>query len=128
MKSQPKNKSKKLVCPKAGTATSSPVDKTASQSINIVNTMLWMKRNAYQESTIAKVAKLLRHLKRRCNATKPEEVKLFVSEKNCSDGHKENLIEAYACYMKSINQEWEQPFYRRYSKKRKAPKEVISQN
>jgi hypothetical protein len=128
MKSQPKNKSKKLVCPKAGTATSSPVDKTASQSINIVNTMLWMKRNAYQESTIAKVAKLLRHLKRRCNATKPEEVKLFVAEKNCSDGHRENLIESYACYMKSINQEWEQPFYRRYSKKRKAPKEVISQN
>ena len=112
-----------------GTATSSPVYSTASQSnMNIFNTMLWMKRNAYQESTIAKVAKLLRHLKRRCNATKPEEVKLFVSEKNCSDGHRENLIESYACYMKSINQEWEQPFYRRYSKKRKAPKEVISQN
>jgi hypothetical protein len=92
--------------------------------MNIVNTMLWMKRNAYQESTIAKVAKLLRHL-RNCNTTKPEEVKLYMSRKNCSDAHKENLIEAYACYMKSINQEWEQPFYRRYSKKRKAPKEAL---
>jgi hypothetical protein len=37
MKNQPKSKSKKLVCPKAGTATSSPVDRTASQSnMNIV--------------------------------------------------------------------------------------------
>lgn len=108
-----------------GTATSSPLDKTASQfNMNIVNTMLWMKRNAYQESTIAKVAKLLRHLKRNCNTAKPEEVKLYVSKKNCSDAHKENLVEAYACYMKSINQEWEQPFYRRYSKKRKTAKLV----
>ena len=93
--------------------------------MNIVNTMLWMKRNAYQESTIAKVAKLLRHLRRKCNTGKPEEVKLYVSRKPCSDAHKENLIEAYACYMKSINREWEQPFYRRYSKKRKAPKEAL---
>jgi len=109
-----------------GTATSSPVYNTASQSnMNIVNTMLWMKRNAYQESTVTKVAKLLRHLKRNCNTGKPEEVKLYVSGKNCSDAHKENLIEAYACYIKSINQEWEQPFYRRYSKKRKAPKEAL---
>ena len=109
-----------------GTATSSPVDRTASQSdMNIVNTMLWMKRNAYQESTIAKVAKLLRHLKRNCDTNKPEEVKLYISEKNCSDAHKENLVEAYACYMKSVNQEWEQPFYARYSKKRKAPKEPL---
>ena len=48
MKPQSKTKSKKLVCPTAGTATSSPVDKTASQSnMNIVNVMLWMKRSAY---------------------------------------------------------------------------------
>ena len=109
-----------------GTATSSPVDRTASPTdMNIVNVMLWMKRNAYQESTIAKVAKLLRHLQRNCNTAKPEELKLYVSKKNCSDAHKENLIEAYACYMKSINKKWEQPFYQRYSKKRKAPKEPL---
>jgi hypothetical protein len=47
MKNKPKRESKNLLCPKAGTATSSPVDKTASQSnMNIVNVMLWMKRNA----------------------------------------------------------------------------------
>jgi hypothetical protein len=35
--------------------------------MNIVNIMLWMKKNAYEESTIKKVAKLLRHLKKNCN-------------------------------------------------------------
>jgi len=87
--------------------------------------MLWMKRNAYQDSTIAKVAKLLRHLQRNCNTAKPEEVKMYVAKKNCSNAHKENLIEAFACYMKSINQKWKQPFYKRYSKKRKAPREPL---
>jgi hypothetical protein len=83
----------KLLCPKAGTATSSPIDKTASPTdMNIVNTMLWMKRSAHQECTITKVAKLLRRLKRNCNTTKPGEVKLYVYKKNCSDAHKENLI------------------------------------
>ena len=44
---------KKLLCPKAGTATSSPAIRTSSPSnLNIVNVMLWMKRNAYEETTI----------------------------------------------------------------------------
>jgi DNA polymerase-3 subunit alpha len=38
---------------------------------------------------------------------------------------KENLIEAYAIYMRSINQERNQPFYERYDKKRRAPKEAL---
>ena len=36
----------KILCPKAGTATSSPTVTTTSQSdMNIVNVMLWIKRN-----------------------------------------------------------------------------------
>ena len=36
-----------------GTATSSPADNTAFETdMNIVNVMLWMKKNAYEESTI----------------------------------------------------------------------------
>lgn len=55
----------KLLCPKAGTATSSPTDKTASQSnMNIVNVMLWMKRNAYEDPTIKTIRLYyLRHFK-----------------------------------------------------------------
>ena len=105
-----------------GTAPSSPVDNTASQSdMNIVNVMLWMQRNAYEESTIRKVAKLLRHLKKNCNTGNPEDVKLYISKKTCSNGHKENLIEAYAVYMRSENRTWNQPFYQRYDKKLRAP-------
>jgi hypothetical protein len=78
-----------------GTATSSPVDRTTSPThMNIVNVMLWMKRNAYEESTIRKVAKLLRHLRKNCNTQEPEEVKLYIANKTCGNRHKENLVEA----------------------------------
>jgi integrase len=87
--------------------------------------MLWMQKNAYEPSTIRKVAKLLRHLQKNCNALDPENVKLYVSKKQCGNGHKENLIEAYAIYLKSRNTQWEQPFYQRYDKKRRAPKERL---
>jgi hypothetical protein len=40
-----------------------------------------MKRNAYADSTIKKVAKLLRHLKKNCNTVEPEEVKLYIANK-----------------------------------------------
>jgi hypothetical protein len=75
--------------------------------------MLWMKKNAYEHSTIKKVAKLLRHLKRNCNAADPEEVKLFVANKTCGNGHKENLIEAYDLRMQSEGLTWDKPFYQR---------------
>jgi integrase len=85
-----------------------------------------MKRNAYEESTIRKVAKLLRHLQRNCKSTTdPEAVKLYISEKKCGNGHKENLVEAYAIYIRSMGLTWNQPFYERYDKKRRAPKEEI---
>jgi hypothetical protein len=82
-----------------------------------------MKRNAYEDTTIKKVAKLLRHLQRNCNIKEPEQVKTYIANKKCSNGHKENLVEAYAILMKSINKKWNQPFYQRYDKKRRAPKE-----
>jgi hypothetical protein len=44
-----KEEPKELLCPKAGTATSSPDIKTPSP--NIINVMLWMKREAYAAST-----------------------------------------------------------------------------
>jgi len=84
--------------------------------MNIVNVMLWMKRNAYEDSTIKKTAKLLRHLQANCNTRESEQVKTYVANKKVSNGHKENLIEAYAIYMRSENLTWNQPFYDRYDK------------
>lgn len=34
--------------------------------VEIVNVMLWMKNNAYEPTTIKRVAKELRHLERNC--------------------------------------------------------------
>jgi hypothetical protein len=93
--------------------------------MNIVNVMLWMKRNAYEESTIKKVAKLLRHLRKNCKTQEPEEVKLYIANKTCGNGHKENLVEAYAIYIRLEGRTWNQPFYERYDKKRRAPKEEL---
>jgi integrase len=93
--------------------------------MNIVNTMLWMKKNAYEETTIRKVAKLLRNLQRNCNTKDPETVKLYIAKKTTSNGHKENLVEAYAIHLRSQNMTWEQPFYQRYDKKRRPPKEEL---
>jgi hypothetical protein len=90
--------------------------------MNIINVMLWMKRNAYEDSTTRKVAKFLRHLKKNCNTVEPEEVKLYIASKTCGNGRKENLVEAYAIYMRSEALTWNQPFYERYYKKRRAPK------
>jgi hypothetical protein len=45
--------------------------------------MLWMRRNAYEDSTIRKVAKLLRYLTKSCNMQDAEAVKFYISKKKC---------------------------------------------
>jgi integrase len=93
--------------------------------VEIVNVMLWMKNNAYEPTTIKRVGKELRHLQRNCNISQPEAVKTYVASKQCSNARKENLIESYAIVIKSLKLTWNQPFYERYDKKRRAPKEQL---
>ena len=80
-----------------------------------------MKRNAYADTTIKAVGRRLRHLERNCDLHNPENVKTYIGNKTTSNGHKQSLIEAYAILMRSINQEWSQPFYKRYDKMPKIP-------
>jgi len=56
--------------------------------------MIWMQRNAYEDSTTKKVADLLKRLQKNCNTSNPEEVKLYIARKKCSNAYKENLIES----------------------------------
>jgi integrase len=86
--------------------------------------MLWMKKNAYEESTIRYTAKRLRHSQKNCTFNDPENVKTFIANKKCTNGFKESLIEAYAIYMRSIGQTWNQPFYERYDRAIKVPTET----
>ncbi len=91
--------------------------------LNIPNTMLWMKTNAYEPTTIKRVGKELRHLERNCNTANPKEVKIFITNKTCSNARKENLIESYNITIQSLGFTWNKPFYKRQDKKRRAPKE-----
>jgi integrase len=82
-----------------------------------------MKKNAYADSTIKATGKRLRHLERNCNLKDPEAVKGYIANKQCSNANKEALIEAYDKVMKSLNLEWQKPFYKRYDKLPKIPTE-----
>jgi len=110
-----------------GTATSSPVLTTASQfDINVENVKIWMQANAYEESTIRNRIKKLKQIIRECkNPTSAEAVKIHISKKQCSNGFKQTLVETYDIYMQSEGLTWNKPFYQRYDKKRKAPKEHL---
>jgi integrase len=85
--------------------------------------MLWMKKNAYEETTIKATAKRLKHLQKNCYLADPESIKLYVANKKCSNAFKETLIETYDIYMRSIQQQWNKPFYQRYDKLPKIPTE-----
>ena len=52
------------------------------RKINITNIMLWMLKNAFEQTTVKKVAKEIRHLERNCNTNNPKGVKLFIAKKN----------------------------------------------
>jgi integrase len=85
--------------------------------------MLWMKKNAYEDTTIKATAKRLKHLQNNSLLADPESIKTFIANKKCSNGFKETLIETYDIYMRSINQQWNKPFYERYDKMPKIPTE-----
>jgi len=82
-----------------------------------------MKKNAYADTTIESTGKRLRHLQRNCNLQEPENVKGFIANKKCSNAYKEALIEAYDLLMRSMNQQWQKPFYKRNDKLPKIPTE-----
>jgi integrase len=85
--------------------------------------MLWMKKNAYEDTTTKATAKRLRHLERNCNLADPENVKTYISKKKVSNAFKECLIETFDIYMRSIEKTWNKPFYQRYDKVIKIPTE-----
>jgi integrase len=80
-----------------------------------------MKKNGYAETTIRATGKRLRYLQNNCNLQDPEDVKGYIANKTCSNGHKESLIESYDILIKSLNKTWNKPFYQRYDKMPKIP-------
>ena len=81
--------------------------------------MLWMKRNAYADTTIKATGKRLKHLQKNTNLTQPEQVKTFIANKKCGNAFKECLIETYDLLMRSIGLKWEKPMHRKTKKIKK---------
>jgi hypothetical protein len=82
-----------------------------------------MKKEAYADSTIRAVGKRLTYLAKYCLLDKPEVVKGFVAQKNCSNAFKETLVEAYDLCCRANGIVWSKPFYERYDKMPKIPSE-----
>jgi integrase len=99
----------------------------STEKMNITNVMLWMKRKGYQDSTIKKALKLLRHLERSCNTQVIKDVETYISSKpREQNGYKQNLVEAYDYFLKSLDLKWkDKPFFERDDKKHRAPKEPL---
>src|SRR4030042_3508337 len=83
--------------------------------------MLWMKKEAYEDTTIKATAKRLKHLQKNSRLADPECIKTFVVNKKCSKDFKKCLIETYDIFMRSIGQKWSKPFYAKYDKLPKIP-------
>jgi hypothetical protein len=54
--------------------------------------MLWMKKEAYEDTTIKATAKRLKHLQKNCHLADLESVKIFIANKKCNNAYKECLI------------------------------------
>jgi integrase len=52
-----------------------------------------------------------------------EQVRNFIASKQCSNGFKQSLVDAYALYCQHRGIRWNKPFYERYDKQPKIPSE-----
>ena len=88
---------------------------------NIVNVLLWMKKQGYAESTIRNTGKRLRALSGLCDLADPERVKEVIARKECSEGYKRNLVNEYIYYLKAHGLSWEKPRYQRANRIPRVP-------
>jgi hypothetical protein len=84
-----------------------------------------MLSNAYDQTTTKQVIKRPKRIQKNTNTSDPQTAQKYISNLNVTNGYKESLIETYAIYIRSIGAQWNQLFYERYDKKRKAPKEEL---
>jgi len=61
-----------------------------------------LKKQGRKESTLASISKRLRYLDKNLDLGDPEKVKEFIANLQCSDGYKDNLIDAYSARLLQI--------------------------
>jgi integrase len=82
-----------------------------------------LKKLGRKESTLICIARKLRYLARNVDLNQPEKVKEYVANLQCSDGHKDNLIDIYSHYASFYNIQWTKPRYQREERVTRVPKE-----
>jgi len=69
-------------------------------TIKIINTLLWMRKQGYPESSLETTSRRLRMLSKECNLDDPEDFKDCIATRNGSNGYKDNLVKAYGYRVK----------------------------
>jgi integrase len=86
--------------------------------------IVWkLKKLGRKETTLKPIARRLRYLASHVDIDDPEKVKEYILAKECSEGHKDNLVDAYSHYVNHCGLVWQKPSYMRYEKIRKIPRE-----
>jgi integrase len=82
-----------------------------------------LKKLGRKESTLIAISRKLRYLARNVDLAQPEKVKEFIANLNCSDGHKDNLVDIYSHYASFYGIQWVKPRYMREERVIKVPRE-----
>ena len=78
----------------------------------IINTLIKLKSEGLAENTLRTTSYKLTYLNKICDLTKPEDVKLQISNLKVANSYKQSLTNAYN-YFANINQiEWKRPHYK----------------
>ena len=86
--------------------------------------VVWhLKKLGRKDSTLVSLLKRLKYLAKNVDLSQPEKVKQFIASKSCSDGYKDNLIDAYSHYCKLNDIQWIKPKYFRLERITRVPKE-----
>jgi len=99
---------------------SNPIPRTTVGHLAVV----WkLKKQGRKESTLVAISRKLRYLEKHVDLGQPERVKEFIANLQCSDGHKDNLVDAYSHYANSNGLQWSKPRYVREERVTRVPKE-----
>ena len=82
-----------------------------------------MKKEGRKDSTLAALSRKLRYLHKHVDLNQPEQVKGFIASLECSDGHKDNLIDVYSHFCQFYGIQWVKPKYQREERVTRVPKE-----
>jgi integrase len=99
---------------------SNPIPRTTVGPVAVV----WeLKKQGRKESTLVAISRKLRYLEKHVDLSQPEKVKEFIANLQCSEGHKDNLVDIYSHYAKFNGLQWIKPQYVREERVTRVPKE-----